>query len=120
MRAMTVAEYTRDDELDLSDIVAAARLSGMIPGTGRFSRAILGAGYRRTEDPSPDWDLREQFADQGGHKHVWQNGKCVAGNCPNCCYCIPGGSGGHPRTVPRCPELATPHTGSSPSVVPRG
>lgn len=56
-----MAEYSRDDELDLSDIVAAARLAGMVPGTGRFSRAILGAGYRRTEDPSPDWELRDEF-----------------------------------------------------------
>lgn len=59
-----MAEYTRDDELELSDIVAAARLAGMLPGTGRFSRAILGAGYRRTEVPSPDWDLRDDFASQ--------------------------------------------------------
>lgn len=59
--AATGAEYSRDDELSLSDIVAAARLAGMVPGTGRFSRAILGAGYRRIGDPSPDWELRDHF-----------------------------------------------------------
>lgn len=59
-----MAEYTRDDEMNMSDIVAAARLAGMVPGTGRFSRAILGAGYRRTEAPSPDWELRGDFASQ--------------------------------------------------------
>jgi hypothetical protein len=53
--------FTWDDELELSDIVAAARLAGMVPGTGRFSRAILAAGYRRTEPPSPHWELRQEF-----------------------------------------------------------
>lgn len=49
--------FTNEDELELSDIAATARLAGLIPGTGRFSRAILAAGYRRTEPPSPRWEF---------------------------------------------------------------
>lgn len=87
-----MAEYTRDDELDLSDIVAAARLAGMIPGTGRFSRAILGAGYRRTEPPSPDWELRDQPTGPvtPGHPPACSCGECgfrrasgITGSAPN-------------------------------------
>lgn len=55
--------FTAQDEAELADVVAAARLAGMIPGTVRFSRAILAAGYRRTEPPSPRWQLRHEFPD---------------------------------------------------------
>ena len=50
--------FTGHDESVLAEITAAARLSGMITGTGRYARAILAAGYRRTEQPSPRWELR--------------------------------------------------------------
>lgn len=46
-----------------------------------------------------------------GHKHVWQGGRCVADDCPDYCFCIAGGSGGHQRSLGRCPS----DTGSSSS-----
>lgn len=58
---MTVSELRDDDgwgfsaadEAALADVCADARLAGMIPGTVRFARAILAAGYRRVAEPSP-------------------------------------------------------------------
>lgn len=54
--------FTAEEEAELADIAARASLAGMIQGTHRHARAILGAGYRRTEAPSELWELREDDA----------------------------------------------------------
>lgn len=59
-------DFTVGDEWELSDVVSVAVLSGLIPGTGRFARAILGAGYRRAEKPSEEWELRDACAELAG------------------------------------------------------
>lgn len=56
--------FTAAAERELAEIIAAARLRGMVTGTVRFARAVLAAGYRRTADPSPEWELRDEFPDQ--------------------------------------------------------
>jgi hypothetical protein len=45
-----------------------------------------------------------------GHEHVWQGGRCVASGCPDYCFCIAGGSGGHQRSPGRCPSVAGSQT----------
>jgi hypothetical protein len=47
--------FTPEEMFELGDVVAEAFVAGLIPGTLRFSRAILGAGYRRVADPVPDF-----------------------------------------------------------------
>lgn len=49
--------FAPEDVWELGDIVAGAFLVGMIPGTGRFSRALLGAGYRRVAEPIPELEV---------------------------------------------------------------
>jgi hypothetical protein len=56
--------FTASDERELAEIIAAARLAGMVTGTVRFARAVLAAGYRRSAAPSPRWELRGEFTDQ--------------------------------------------------------
>lgn len=55
--------FTAADEYAMAEVIAAARLSGMVTGTVRFARAVLGAGYRRVEPPSPCWELRGEFTE---------------------------------------------------------
>jgi hypothetical protein len=35
------------------------------------------------------------------HTHVWALSGCVAEDCPDLCYCLPGGPGGHPNATCR-------------------
>lgn len=53
--------FTEEEMYALGDDVADAFMGGLIPGTVRFSRALLGAGWRRSaapvtgfEPPTPD------------------------------------------------------------------
>lgn len=43
--------FTEDEMYELGDVVADAFLAGLIPGTRKFSRAVLGAGWRKTAEP---------------------------------------------------------------------
>lgn len=48
--------FTEDEMYAFGDDAATAFLAGLIPGTVRFSRALLGAGWRRTAEPVPGFE----------------------------------------------------------------
>jgi hypothetical protein len=48
--------FAPEDVFELGDVIAHAFMAGMIPGTLRFSRAVLGAGYRRVAEPIPEFE----------------------------------------------------------------
>lgn len=56
--------FSPEDTSALSDVVAGAYLAGFIPGTLRFSRVILGAGYRLVAPALPEYEPRVEFPDR--------------------------------------------------------
>lgn len=46
--------FTADELFEMGDHVADAYLAGLIPGTLRFSRALLGHGYRKVAAQIPE------------------------------------------------------------------
>lgn len=63
--------FTTADMDDLSDVLASAYTAHMVIGTARFSRAVLGAGYRRSAPASPQWELRDMFTDRPAAPWSW-------------------------------------------------